>query len=95
MSQRAIIDVTASPELRRVAEEVRATQEPIVLRLEGEEIAVLSPLAPARHRRRVPTQADIEAAMSAAGSWKGLVDVDNLKAEWRAARGSRRPPIDL
>ena len=96
MGQRATIDVAANPELRRVAEEVRNTREPVVLRLEDEDIAIVLPVAtPTQRPRRVLTQAEIEAVMSAAGSWKGLVDVDKLKAEWKAARGSSRPPIEL
>ena len=96
MSQQASIDVATSPELRRIVEEIRSSRESIVLRLEDEDVAVLLPLpTPTRSPRRVLTQAEIDAVMSAAGSWKGLVDIDRLKAEWKAARGSNRPPIEL
>lgn len=94
MARRNMIDVAALPELRRIAEEVRDTRESIVLGNDGEELALVVPLAPqAEPRTRPLSQADYDAVMSAAGSWKGLVDdVDELKAELMAARGSTRPP---
>ena len=91
------IDVTDLPDLRRLAEEVRESREPRVLRVGSEELAVLMPLPAARRPpKRVLTQADVDTVMSAAGSWKGLIeDVDKLKAELKAARGSNRPPVEL
>ena len=56
MAHRAEIDVAALPELRRLAEEVRDTQEPVLLRAENEELAVLMPLAPATEPRRAPSR---------------------------------------
>jgi hypothetical protein len=43
--------------------------------------------APSR-RLRVPSKADIEAALGAVGSWKGLVDAEQLKRDPDEARGS-------
>lgn len=97
-SQRAIIDASESPELRRVAEQVRKTLQPVVLRSGGEDIALVVPMAAEGERPSLvgePTREQIDAVMAAAGSWAGLVEVDDLKASWRAARGSRRPPIEL
>ena len=97
MAQRQEIDVSTSPDLRRVAEEVRDSGEPIVLRMEDEELAVLIPVdTTARRARRRLTQADYDAVMSTAGSWQGLVDdIDKLKAKLKAARGSDRPSVEL
>ncbi|MGH2534543.1 MAG: hypothetical protein ACRDJW_19940 [Thermomicrobiales bacterium] len=96
MAQRTTIDATKMPELRRVAEEARETNEPIVIQTNGEDIAVITPIdRQGQPHRRPPTQEQIDAVMAAAGSWKGLIDVDELKAQWRAARGSNRPPVEL
>ena len=96
MAQPTVIDVAALPELRRMAEEVRDTREPIVLQVDSEELAILIPLPMSRGRaKRVLSQAEIDAVMSAAGSWKGLIDVERFKAEIKAARSSTRPPVEL
>ncbi|MBI2906835.1 MAG: hypothetical protein HYX92_04165 [Chloroflexi bacterium] len=75
------IDISNVPELLRIVEEVRATNEPRVLRRDSEELAVLTP-SPKRRRRtvRAKTKADYEAFRTAAGSWKD-VDTDKLVAE--------------
>lgn len=57
------IDISGVPELVRLAEEVRATNQPRVLQRNGEAIAVIAPVAPktatraARVRRGKPTHA--------------------------------------
>lgn len=96
MAERAFVDATDNLELRRLAETVRDRKEPIVVRSEGQDIAMVVPIDEAdRLKSFVPTKEQIETALAAAGSWKDLVDVDELKAQWRAARGSKRPPVDL
>lgn len=45
------IDVSDQPELRRVAEEVYAMQEPRLLRRDGEDLAILRPARKARATR--------------------------------------------
>ncbi len=97
MARPTVIDVAGLPELRRIAEEVHESQEPIVLRSDGEELAVLMPIdASGRRGKRRLSQSDDDAVMSAAGSWQDLIDdVDKLKAELKAARGSNRLPVDL
>jgi hypothetical protein len=90
------IDITDLPELRRIVEEVRATRQPRVLRAGNEDVAVLTPLLPARsRRRRGKTKEDYDAALGAFGGWKDLVDAEQLKADLKAARGSNRPPVEL
>ena len=91
-----LIDLTQlqMPELARLAQEVRRTQLPIVLRENGEDVAVLSPAKPARRRKgKTVTDADSEAALAA--SWVGLVDPETLKRELDAARSDDRPPVEL
>ena len=89
MAQPTVVDVATISDIRRLAEEVRDTQAPVVLRSETEELAVLMPISGSRRRRqRQLTQAEYDAVMSAASSWTGLIDdVDTLKSELKAARG--------
>ena len=74
------IDIDDVSDLLSLAEEVRATKEPRVLRQDSEDIAVLMPVtSPIRRRtKRKKTKADYTAFHSAAGGWKD-VDTDTLK----------------
>lgn len=94
------IDVSDSPELLRLAEEVRATGTPRVLRRNHEDIAVVTPLETPRGRRRralaAKGEADREAFLSSFGGWKGIVDPEKLKADIRESRRiSTRPRVEL
>ena len=91
------IDVSGVPELLSIAEEVRNTREPRLLRRDSEDLAIVMPVKPAlRPRtRRVKTRADYEAFRSAAGGWKD-VDTDKLVADIYADRRiSNRPAVEL
>ena len=91
------IDISDAPELLRLAEEVRATREPRVLRRHGEDLAVLAPVPSAARRRRggAKTPAELEAFRSSAGSWNDI-DTDRLIADIYASRErSSRAPIEL
>lgn len=88
------VDVSDVPDLLRLAEEVRDTGEPRVLRVGDEDVAILMPI-PVKRRRRVRTRADYDASIGAAGGWKGIVDGGQLKEDLRAARGSDRPAVEL
>jgi hypothetical protein len=71
------VDITNTPDLLRLAEEVRRSGKPRLLRRDDEDLAVLSP-APAKRRTQKPrtyTKADDEAFLSSAGGWQGNVDV--------------------
>jgi len=95
-SEDSRIDITNTPELARLAEEVRASRRPLYLQKDGETLAVVMPVGRRRTGRRRPaTPADERAFRAAAGSWKGLVDPEALKAQLKAARGSDRPPARL
>src|SRR4051794_22309582 len=89
------VDITNTPDLLRLAEEVRRSGQPRLLRRENEDLAVLSPVAtPAKHRTRKAktyTKADDEAFLSSAGGWKDF-DLDEfLKNNEKSRRASRRP----
>jgi len=47
------VDVTNTPDLRRLAEEVRRTGQPRLLRLDNEDLAVL---APVEHEKKTPSR---------------------------------------
>lgn len=93
------IDISDAPELLRLAEEVRRTNGPRLLRRDGEDLAFVMPLPRSRskHRpRNAKTEADYEAFRSAAGGWKDLVDTDKLiEDNYKSRRISTRPPVDL
>ena len=54
------IDISSIPELLRLVNEVRQTNEPSILREESEDVAMLTPLKPEAKRRArgKPTTAD-------------------------------------
>ncbi len=72
------IDISNVPELLRLVEEVRRTDEARVLRRDDEDVAILMPAKPGSKRkpRAAKTPADLEAFRSAFGAWKGIVDAD-------------------
>lgn len=91
------VDITHAPEVLRLAEEVRTSKTPRVLRRNGEEIAVVMPLSAARKRARTAktfTKADDEAFLAAAGGWKDF-DLDKfLEDNEESRRMSSRPPVE-
>jgi ABC-type metal ion transport system substrate-binding protein len=92
------IDISANPELLRIAEEVAATKTPRELKRDNQTVAVIMPAskASAPKKRRVKTKADYEAFKSAAGSWKGLIDVEQFKKDiYESRKISTRPPVKL
>ena len=95
------IDIRNLPEVERLAEAVRKTRTPFVLRRGNEVVATIVPEAavratlPARKRRARDIEADLAAIRASAGSWKGLVDAEQLKKDIKAARGSDRPDVEL
>ncbi len=87
------IDVSDMPELRALAQRVRAAQEAHVLRVAGEDLAIVAPLPRRRlRRRRARSEQDIAAFQASAGSWAD-VDADGLIADIYATRDrTNRPP---
>lgn len=91
------VDITTSPDFESLVDEVVRTRIPRVITLGDEEIAVLSP-ARSKRRRTVwkrPTQADIDAALSVAGSWTDVEAAERLKRELDEARSDNSPPVKL
>lgn len=88
-------DVTKSPDLARLAEEVSASKAPRYLEKDGKALVKVTPVASKRRPNRLATQDAEQAFCAAAGSWEGLIDPERLKAQLKAARGSDRPPVEL
>lgn len=91
------IDISNMPEVKRLVEEAHQAREPVVLQNDDEVVAEIVPID-ARSKRpvRKRTQEGREAFLSAAGSWKGLVDADQLIADIYESRNmSIKPPVDL
>jgi len=92
------IDVTDTPDLLRVAEEVHRSGCARLLRRADVDLAVLTPvLATNKRRDRSRTsEADRAAFLSSAGGWQGNVDVDTfLNDNERSRRLPARPPLEL
>ena len=95
--QREILDITHNPDLLRVAEEVRRSKTPRVLRAHDEDVALVMPVAdrPRRRSKRAKSEADYQAFLASAGSWDD-VDVDEFKRYLRERRDAGdRPPVEL
>ena len=99
------IDVSNLPELLSLAEEVRTTREPRVLRRDAEELALLIPVSSrlrttkASTGRRWPSPEEVARSRAgieaAAGSWSD-VDADALKSYIRERHSaSSSPPVHL
>ena len=94
-------DVSESPELLALAEEVARTDEPCVLRRGNEDVAIVTPLRTAHGKGRArlkdwrPSEEDLAKARSAFGAWKD-VDTDKLLENIYASRDlPGRPPVEL
>lgn len=98
-SEYAPIDISKgnAPDLAELAEEVHRTNRPRVLRRADEDIAVIAPVKRPVKRSlfKKKSQADIEAFLSAAGSWNDE-DTDALKEAISASRHlSTKPRPEL
>jgi hypothetical protein len=90
------VEIDDAPDVLKLAEDVNVSNEPVVLRRNGEDIAVLEPMPRSRKPHRATPEERREAFRSAAGSWKGIVDGDKLIAEIYAdRRRSNRPVPEL
>lgn len=90
------LDISDSPEIREIVEAVQRAQHPRTLQVGGQDIAVIVPLVSKTSRKPRPkSQRDIELFLSSAGSWRGLVDAEQLKADIAESRRvSSRPPVE-
>jgi hypothetical protein len=93
------IELDDASDLLRMAEEVRRSHTPRLLHHAGEDLALLVPVThPSKtpRRGREKTAADYEAFRRAAGSWKGLIDTDELIENiYENRRISTRPLVQL
>ncbi|MGI8690174.1 MAG: hypothetical protein ACR2M3_16480 [Thermomicrobiales bacterium] len=97
-SERETIDISNNPDLLRIVETMRQHNTSAVLTNGTEHVAVVIPVgeAPRRRGTRVKTQADRDAFLQAAGSWKGLIDAEAFKAYIRERRKTaNRPSVKL
>jgi PHD/YefM family antitoxin component YafN of YafNO toxin-antitoxin module len=90
MNKERYIDITHTPELLRLAEQVRETNQPTVLSRNNEPIAVVTPVG--GHGDDIWASYDPERAKAAlqasAGALKG-VDRDELLADIHDQRGQK------
>ena len=89
-----VIDIGDLPALRRIAEEVRVTQRPCLLRIGDEGVTIVRPLAEELERRGRPTAQDEATSGASFGAWRGIVDGEQLKRDSAEARGSDRPGVE-
>ena len=91
-------EIASLDDLRRIAAEVRADRKPRLVSIAG---GGQITLAPVRKKRKQMTpeeqaKADEEAFLSSFGSWEGhLDDPEEFKRQIKAARGSRRPFVEI
>jgi hypothetical protein len=71
------IDISNSPDLTRIAEEVRATKKPKVLRRGDDEVAVISPVKPKRNRKLGKPLAPSDSLFAIIGKAK-IADADEV-----------------
>jgi hypothetical protein len=79
-----IIEITDVPELLKLAEELEATQQPIVLRRNNRDVAVLSPAPkrPRTKRSRAFTKDDALFGLIGIGESPGPTDVSTQKHKY-------------
>ena len=88
------IDASDDPTLSRVAREVRDSRKKHIIRLDDEDVAIISPIRKRRKGRTISKE-DYEAFLSALGGWKD-VDTDKLIEDiYAARRAGDRPPVKL
>lgn len=92
----APIDISNVPDLLDIAEEVRRTKRPRLLRRANEDLAIISPVrTAAQSSLKKKSSADMDAFWSSFGSWKD-VDTEALKADiYESRRLSTKPRPDL
>jgi hypothetical protein len=93
-SEMISVDVTGEPEVLRLAEEVRRSRTPRVLRRDGEAIVVMMPLTPASRRGGAQTRENTAEARratleSTAGSLEPATRTEDIEAMIREAKEER------
>ncbi len=90
------IDITNTPDILRLANEVAKTGLPHVLKLDNKDVAVITPVSPTSKspRKKARTREDYEAFLSSFGSWADF-DVDKFHKDREESRKLNRPPVEL
>ena len=93
----APVEVESLDDLRDALAAAKSTNGRVTIRSDDGEEFELRPIRRQDKQRSSAEreQADIDAFLSAAGGWKGLIDAETFKRQIKAARGSRRPPVEL
>jgi hypothetical protein len=90
-SETTPVEAHSLPDVSRLVHEVNETGRPRLIKVDGE----VARLSPARPRGRITgkrlSPRAIEAALAAAGSWKGLVDPDEFKRQRRELQTDDKP----
>ena len=92
------VEIRDLDDLYRVVKELRAHHEPLLDQTDNGDEIIFHPGPGLRGRRRTSEErakADDEAFLSSTGSWVGHLDPEEFKRQIKAARGSRRPFVDL
>lgn len=98
---RMTTDTADAGDLRKLAEEVRASGTPRLLVSDGEEVAMLVPVhggtapSPGTQFDQGEPATDLQDFLSAAGSWKGHIDPDEFMVRVREGRSSNRPVVSF
>jgi hypothetical protein len=94
MATRKIIDVSDNEELRKLAEEVAATGESVVLSVGKKEVALITP-GPPIIKPAGKTREEVERFLNSFGAWEGLIDAEEFKNKIRQSRSISKPAPDL
>ena len=86
------IDISNKPDLLRLAEEVKMSRKPRLLKNKRETIAVIMPADTAQQGAGTQKQTAYEAIKATIGSWNDI-DIDAMIAHiYRAREEGSRPP---
>lgn len=88
------VDISDMPDVRRLVDEAERSDEPLVLRTEGKNVAVLISTSQ-RRRPAILTEDEIEILRSVAGAWKDFDSDAFIEQIYRDRESEYRPPVDL
>lgn len=91
-----IVDISGMPDVERLVDEARRSQEPVLLHRGDEIVAEIVPVSsPSKRPMKKRTKEGRDAFLASAGSWKDI-DTDQLIADiYESRRISTKPPVDL
>lgn len=75
------LDISRSPDLMRLAEQVEKTGRTQILKHGNKQIAKVTPIKKHSVRKLDAASLDIKTFRSAAGGWKNVVDIDKFLKE--------------